>query len=125
MSDAARLFDRVRRTIAISAEAAKAIAEIADQVQPAVDLYKRAHGGRPPRHIRAVDVPGPEDGPLIELGPLISIAYTKNIGNGPEDFVHDFKAPYAALCFRPESRDLVIVRDRSSYTVNNKGWIVG
>jgi hypothetical protein len=84
--------------------------------------YRQTHGGhdgwgRPPLRSTA---PDPRE-VSIELGTLTRIAYlaAKNPDGRVEEFIHDFETPYPVLAFT--SAGLVIVRDRSKYTVTSHG----
>lgn len=125
MNRAPRRINQVRRVVNGALEASAAVAET---LQPAVRLYRETHGGQSPNaRARFVEVPDESGGPLVELGSLTSVSYLTNKDRSPgrsrrpDLFVHDFERPYPVLAFRTRSRELVIVRASSGYTVREEG----
>jgi hypothetical protein len=106
------------------------VADALEVVERAAQLYGNLHGGhngwnRPPINL---EVPHIQPGEvLVEMGALARISYLTSKEPGrkkPDEFGHNFDTPRPVLYVHPASGDLVIVRNRSSYTVNSRG-IVG
>ncbi len=98
--------------------------------------YMAKHGGhdgwrRPP--LRGLVYPSPDliggEPWVSEMGAITRIGYTTakraggewddDGGDEIEEFIHDFEAPRPLLCF--SSSGLIIVRNRSEYTVEDGG----
>jgi hypothetical protein len=119
---AAQVLRQVEEVLRHAPQAADAFERVASSIERGAELFSRTHGGRKADRVRYVETA--EDGPLVVLGDLRAVAYLARKdrrGHRPEMFVHDFERPYPSLCFRPESRDLVIVRSSSRYTVGDEG----
>lgn len=102
----------------------------AQQAEERRQEYKDTHWGdigETRSGARGLTVPDLSEGVTV-MGRLCEIAYVarKGVRRPYEEFVHRFDDPYPVLGFAWEGsrKGLVIVRDRSRYTVNYRG-IVG
>ena len=102
--------------------AKRALAEYVDRIRAAHAGYRKLHwgdGGRDGvKHATVPDV----SGGVVVLGRLVEVAYLTR-KDEVAIYEHSFRAPYPVLCVAPDgSREgLVVVRDRSRYTVTRHG----
>jgi len=129
LRNAPREVERVARLVNSTGEAVRGVSRV---LEPAVRLYQETHGGQSPRRVVYTEVPDATHGPLVELGSLAAVAYLTNKDEPrkrsrvipdarPDLFIHDFERPYPTLAFRADSRELVIVRTASRYTIGREG----
>lgn len=100
-------------------------AQVIATAQNGRDIYEQAHWGvRAKGPGRLVSVPDSSTG-IIVMGHLHAIAYdTAKGADGQGTYEHRFRSPSPLLAFCADGSGLVLVRDRSRYTVGPEG-IVG
>lgn len=92
------------------------------QLQTGQGLYREAHWGeRGTDPGRVVSVPDYSGG-VVDLGALYSVTYdTVKRGDGRSLYEHRFRTPRPILTFATDGSGLVVVRDRSRYSVTPRG----
>lgn len=84
--------------------------------------YKETHwGNEGDWSVQVYDAPDLSRG-VVVLGELVAVTYRVAKGDPKkEDWEHEFEGALPIVAYTPDSRDLVILRGPSSYTVTARG----